>query len=138
MNYEDTFNPVVKATTIRLVLSLAVSNNWSIRQLDVHNAFLHSVLEEDVFMRQPPSYEDKNLPQEVCKLDKSFYGLKQAPQAWYSWLSAKLQQLGFHALKADTSLLFFRQGYVIIYFLDLCRWHHHCQLKPWCGSAAIG
>lgn len=117
LDYEDTFSPVVKAATIRLVLSLAVSNNWSICQLDIQNVFLHGVLEEDVFMRQPPGFEDRQLPHYVCKLDKSLYGLKQAPRAWYSRLSTKLQQLGFHASKADTSLFFFRQGDVTIYFL---------------------
>ena len=117
LDYEDTFSPVVKAATIRLVLSLAVSNSWSIRQLDVQNAFLHGVLEEDVYMKQPPGYEDKDYPNYICKLDKSLYGLKQAPRAWYSRLSNKLQDLGFKGSKADTSLFFLRHGNDIIYLL---------------------
>jgi hypothetical protein len=84
------FSLVVKATTIRLVLSIAVSHGWSLRQLDVQNMLLCGVQEEKVYMRQPPGYEDKNSPHHVCRLDKAIYGLKQAPRAWYSRLSDKL------------------------------------------------
>lgn len=75
---------MVKAATIRLILSIAVSRGWSLRQLDVQNAFLHGVLEEEVYMRQPPGYADKLKPSFVCKLDKVLYGLKQAPRAWHA------------------------------------------------------
>jgi hypothetical protein len=58
------------------VLSIAISRGWNLRQLDVQNAFLHGDLDEDVYMHQPPGYENKNMPNYVCKLDKSLYGLK--------------------------------------------------------------
>jgi histone deacetylase 1/2 len=102
---------------------VAVSRGWSLRQLDVQNAFLHGVLEEEVYMRQPPGYEDKSLPNYVCKLDKALYGLKQAPRAWYSRLSMKLQSLGFKPSRADTSLFFYNKGnismFVLIYVDDI-------------------
>jgi histone deacetylase 1/2 len=94
-----------------------VSQGWNLRQLDVQNAFLHGVLEEDVYMRQPPGYENKQAPHYLCKLDKALYGLKQAPRAWYAKLSEKLQQLGFRPSKADVSLFFFSKGEVTIFLL---------------------
>jgi hypothetical protein len=99
IDYEGTFSPVVKAATIRLILSVAVSKGWRLRQLDVQNVFLQGVLEEEVYMRQLPGYENKETPHFVCKLDKEIYGLKQAPRAWYSILSTKLQALGLFQAK---------------------------------------
>jgi hypothetical protein len=116
IDYEDTFNPVVKAATIRLVLSLAVSFGWNLCQLDVQNAFLHGNLEE-VFMRQPPGFESKTHPHFVCKLDKALYGLKQVSRAWYSRLSSKLQSLGFKPSKGDVSLFVYNKGGVVIFLL---------------------
>jgi len=123
IDYEDTFSPVVKAATIRIVLSVALSQGWSLRQLDVQNAFLHGVLEEEVYMQQPPGYIDPQRPDYVCKLDKALYGLKQAPRAWYARLCGKLQQLGFVPSKADTSLFYYRKGgnrlFVLVYVDDI-------------------
>jgi histone deacetylase 1/2 len=71
IDYEDTFSPVVKVATIRLVLFVAISRGWHLRQLDVQNAFLHGDLEEEVYMHQPPGYEDKAHSNYVCILDKA-------------------------------------------------------------------
>jgi histone deacetylase 1/2 len=117
IDYEDTFSPVVKIATVRLVLSIAVTRGWCLRQLDVQNTFLHGVLEEEVYMRQPPGFEDSRYPSFVCKLKKAIYGLKQAPRAWYSRLSSKLVSLGFVPSKSDTSLFIYRNKGVDIYML---------------------
>ena len=117
IDYHDTFSPVVKPVTVHLVLSLAVSRGWCLRQIDVSNAFLHGFLSEEVYMQQPPGFEDSRYPRHVCKLQRAFYGLKQSPRAWYARLSDKLHQLGFVASKADTSLFIFDHHGVIIYML---------------------
>lgn len=104
-------------TTIRLLLSLVVSHNWSLRKIDIQNAFMHGVLHENVYMKQPLGFEDKQHPEFSCKLDKSPYGLKQAPRAWFSRLSGALLKLDFHASKFYVSLFIFNQDHLHIYIL---------------------
>jgi histone deacetylase 1/2 len=117
LDYEDTFSPVIKPTTIRLLLSLAVTRGWHLRQLDVQNAFLHGVLEEEVYMRQPPGFVDSAHPQHLCRLVKALYGLKQAPRAWHARLGSVLRRHGFVPSSADTSLFMLRRPDITMYLL---------------------
>lgn len=115
-DFTETFSPVVKPVTVRTVLTLVVTNQWSIKQIDVNNAFLNGVLEEEVYMIQPPGFEaaDRSL---VCRLNKALYGLKQAPRAWFDKLKGSLVQHGFKASKCDPSLFFFHTDSLTIMIL---------------------
>ena len=117
VDYDETFSPVVKPATIRMVLNLAVSRGWELRQLDVKNAFLHGTISETIYMHQPPGFVDKSKPHHVCKLNKALYGLKQAPRAWNARFASYLTRLGFVTTKSDTSLFVYRKGNEIAYLL---------------------
>jgi len=76
IDYSETFSPVIKQATVRLVFSILVSCGWKIHQLDIHNAFLDGVLDEEVYMKQPPGFVDSALPSHVCRLHKSLIWFK--------------------------------------------------------------
>jgi hypothetical protein len=117
IDYTQTFSPVVKPITVRLVLSLALQHNWPLRQLDVNNAFLHGTLTEEVYMQQPPGFTHPDKPHHVCRLRKSIYGLKQAPRAWYHTLRKFLCDCGFVNSKSDSSLFILQHHGTILYIL---------------------
>uniref|UniRef100_A0A6N2LKW8 Uncharacterized protein n=1 Tax=Salix viminalis TaxID=40686 RepID=A0A6N2LKW8_SALVM len=104
VDYKETFAPVAKMTTVRVLLSVSVNNGWFLSQMDVKNTFLHGDLEEEVFMKLPPGHPLSATPNLVCKLHKSIYGLKQSPRAWHAKLSGALATLGFNKSSADFSL----------------------------------
>ncbi|KAH9672921.1 retrovirus-related pol polyprotein from transposon RE1 [Citrus sinensis] len=103
IDYFETFSPVVKQSTVRIILSLAVMKRWKIRQIDINNAFLNGELNEDVYMFQPEGFV-QSPSGHVCKLHKALYGLKQAPRAWFDRLRKALLQWGFQNSKAGSSL----------------------------------
>ena len=80
IDYDEIFSPVVKMSSIRVVLGLAASLDLEVEQMDVKTAFLHGDLEEEIYMEQPEGYVKKGKENLVCRLKKSLYGLKQAPR----------------------------------------------------------
>nr|KYP32604.1 Retrovirus-related Pol polyprotein from transposon TNT 1-94 [Cajanus cajan] len=102
-DFHETFSPVVKPTTVRVVLNLALFKQWHIHQIDINNAFLHGELTETVYMNQPPGFNTTH-KNKVCKLHKAIYGLKQAPRSWFQKLSTTLIHMGFRPTRSDTSL----------------------------------
>lgn len=114
---------MVKPTTVRLILALVVNFGWSLRQLDVSNAFLHGVLWEEVYTSQPPGYRDHARPHHVCLLHKAIYGLKQAPTAWFDSFTSQFFHLGLHASYANSNLFILihstRVVYLLLYVVDI-------------------
>nr|GEZ43937.1 putative reverse transcriptase, RNA-dependent DNA polymerase [Tanacetum cinerariifolium] len=83
IDYSETFFPVTKMDTIRVLLSVASNQGWPLHQFDVKNAFLHGELKEKVYMEAPPGFSEHFKLGEACRLKKSLYGLKQSPRAWF-------------------------------------------------------
>ncbi|PKU65522.1 Retrovirus-related Pol polyprotein from transposon TNT 1-94 [Dendrobium catenatum] len=123
LDYTETFSPVAKLPTIRVLLTVALNNEWPVHQLDVANAFLHGNIEETIYMAQPRGFEDPSHPQHVCRLHKAIYGLKQAPRQWYNTFTSYLTSIGFFHNTADPSMLCFKtnctQVFLLIYVDDI-------------------
>ena len=104
IDYKETFAPVAKMSTVRVLLSVAVNQCWNLYQMDVKNAFLQGTLDEEVYMNLPPGHKNENNKSLTCRLHKSIYGLKQSPRAWYAKLSYALVEFGFTKSSADSSM----------------------------------
>lgn len=117
VDYLETYSPVVRTATVRLIIHIAMVLKWEIKQMDVTNAFLHGDLTETVYTRQPAGFIDETKPDHVCLLHKSLYGLKQSPQAWFDKFSTFLLEFGFKCSIKDPSLFVFLKGKDVIMLL---------------------
>ncbi|CAL9020822.1 unnamed protein product [Prunus brigantina] len=105
IDYEETFALVAKINIIRVLLSLAANLYWPLHQFDVKNAFLHGDLEEEVYMDLPPGCNlAPNKKNQVCKLRKSLYGLKQSPRAWFDRFTKSMKFFGYTQSNSDHTL----------------------------------
>lgn len=104
VDYQETFAPVAKINTIRVLLSLAANFDWPLKKFDVKNAFLHGDLEEEVYMDLPPGYGIQNSVGQACRLRKALYGLKQSPRAWLGRFTQAMKKYGYHQANFDHTL----------------------------------
>ncbi|MCO5552934.1 hypothetical protein L7F22_006453 [Adiantum nelumboides] len=95
-DFEEIFSPVVKMTTLRLLLGLVATEDLELLQMDVKTAFLHGDLDEEIYMQQPEGFVQNGKEHLVCKLKTSLYGLKQAPRQWYYKFDTFMQSQGYN------------------------------------------
>jgi len=104
INYGETYAPVARLEAVRLLLAYASMNRFKLHQMDVKSAFLNGNIDEEVYVCQPPGFEDHKHPDYVFKLKKVLYGLKQVPRQWYERLSNFLLSHGYERGKKDKTL----------------------------------
>ena len=106
IDFNETFAPVAKFTTIRTMLAVAASQGYRVSQMDISTAYLHASVEEDLYMHQPEGYAQpgRDGQELVCKLNKSLYGLKQAGRNWNKTLDSWMRAHGMVASKSDPCL----------------------------------
>lgn len=124
IDYAETFAPVAKQNTIRVLLSLAANLDWPLQQLDIKNAFLNGELKEEVYMEAPPGFEDEFMRGKVCKLKKALYGLKQSPRAWFERFTRYVKSLGYTQAQSDHTMFYrhsaaHRVAILIVYVDDI-------------------
>jgi hypothetical protein len=113
VDFDETFAPVARLESIRILLSIACHLDFKLYQMDVKSAFLNGVLQEEVYVEQPKGFQDPHHPHHphhVYKLKKALYGLKQEPRAWYERLTTYLLAKGFTRGQADRTLFIINQG----------------------------
>jgi hypothetical protein len=101
LDFDETYAPVARLESIRILLAYATYHGFKLYQMDVKSAFLNGPIKEEVYVEQPPGFEDSEYPNHIYKLTKALYGLKQAPRVWYECMRDFLITNGFKVGKAD-------------------------------------
>jgi hypothetical protein len=116
VDYEDTFAPVIRFDSLRVLLALAAKFGWIIHMMDAQNAYLNSELDKEIYMEVPEGVD--HLPGQVCELLKSLYGLKQSANLWNKKITKTLRSLGFEQTLADASVFIHPRGIIIALYVD--------------------
>jgi hypothetical protein len=114
IDYDETFAPVAKMSTVKTLISCAANFGWSLHQLDVKNAFLHGDLQGEVYMEIPHGYSKPEMVGKVCRLRKSLYGLKQSPRACFDRFRRALCGMGFKQCNGDHTVFYKHSGRKIV------------------------
>ncbi len=101
VDYKEMFVLVAKMTSMQVLLAIAAWEDLEVEQLDVNSAYLHSLIDTEVYVTQPPGYKNPDNPKAVCCLNKNLYGLKQASCIWNDFAHGSMIDLGFTRFSAD-------------------------------------
>ncbi|MCO5614287.1 hypothetical protein L7F22_068565 [Adiantum nelumboides] len=114
IDYDETFAPTSRASTVRSLIAIAAHHGWKVHQLDIKTAILNGDLQEEVYVSQPSGFVVKSQEQKVCRLRKALYGLKQAPRAWYEKIHTYLIGQGFQNSPTESTLYVKKRDAVLI------------------------
>ncbi|CAH1444382.1 unnamed protein product [Lactuca virosa] len=131
VDYDETFSPVAKIKSIRVMLAIAAFHDYEIWQMDVKTAFLNGKLAEDVYMSHPKGFDSAEYPNRMCKLDKFIYGLKQAPRRWNLCFDEKVKEFGFSRSEDESCVYVKASGSI-----EVKSWLGKCFAMKDLGEAA--
>jgi hypothetical protein len=121
VDYDETFAPVARYTSIRNIIAIAAEMGWRIHQMNVKTDFLNGFIEEEVYIEQRQGFEVCERESHVCIMRKALYGMKQSPKAWYSHINSYLLQMGFEKSDVDPNLSYIIRDedmFILILYVD--------------------